>query len=250
MPKLFVISDVHGFYDEMITALNDAGFDAENPEHWLISCGDHFDRGYRAEDVMNYLMKLPRKILIRGNHEMLFEKMCERGYPHRHDNTNGTLWTACQLNSFMGDIDYDKILKKVKPFFNEMVNYFETQNHIFVHSWVPLINKDNLPAYYTEDREFEFDPNWRNASQKEWNDAMWGNPYELARQGLLPDKTIVFGHWHTSYARSLFERKPQWSKGADFSIYYGDGYIGIDACTAVSCKVNCLVLEDDFMEIK
>lgn len=27
MPKLYIISDVHGFYDEMRTALDKAGFD-------------------------------------------------------------------------------------------------------------------------------------------------------------------------------------------------------------------------------
>ena len=37
MPKLFVVSDIHGFYDEMMNALDEAGFDPSNEEHWLIS---------------------------------------------------------------------------------------------------------------------------------------------------------------------------------------------------------------------
>ena len=45
MPKFFVVSDVHGFYDELLNALDDAGFDSENTDHYLISCGDNFDRG-------------------------------------------------------------------------------------------------------------------------------------------------------------------------------------------------------------
>lgn len=32
---------------------------------------------------------------------------------------------------------------------------------------------------------------------------------------------------------------------ADFSPYYGDGYIGIDSCADCSGKVNVLVLEDE-----
>ena len=37
MPKFFVFSDVHGFYDEFVKALDEAGYDKNNPEHWLIS---------------------------------------------------------------------------------------------------------------------------------------------------------------------------------------------------------------------
>jgi hypothetical protein len=33
--------------------------------------------------------------------------------------------------------------------------------------------------------------------------------------------------------------------GADFSPYYGEGIIAIDASTANSGKVNCIVLEDE-----
>lgn len=40
MKKFFVVSDVHGFYDEMIEALNKAGFDKNNKDHVFISCGD------------------------------------------------------------------------------------------------------------------------------------------------------------------------------------------------------------------
>ena len=67
--KYFCVSDVHGYYDQLLDALEKAGFDQTNPEHTLISCGDHFDRGRQPVEVMNYLMALPRKILIRGFHE-------------------------------------------------------------------------------------------------------------------------------------------------------------------------------------
>jgi len=61
----------------------------------------------------------------------------------------------------------------------------------------------------------------------------------------------VFGHWHTSWPRHHWawsdEAKPEVGEGADFSPYYGNGFIGIDACTAYSGKVNVLVLEDELM---
>lgn len=56
---------------------------------------------------------------------------------------------------------------------------------------------------------------------------------------------IVCGHWHTSYGHSKYERKgTEFGEDADFSPYYGPGIIAIDACTAFSGKVNCLVIED------
>ena len=45
MKKYFVVSDIHGCYDELIKALNEVGFDETNPSHYLIDCGDFYDRG-------------------------------------------------------------------------------------------------------------------------------------------------------------------------------------------------------------
>ena len=58
----------------------------------------------------------------------------------------------------------------------------------------------------------------------------------------------MFGHFHTSWPRHNYEGKPEFGEGADFNIYYGNGYIALDAMTAYSGKVNCLVIEDDFLE--
>lgn len=40
MSLYFVTSDIHGFYNELQTALNGAGFDPNNENHIFISCGD------------------------------------------------------------------------------------------------------------------------------------------------------------------------------------------------------------------
>ena len=249
--KLFCVSDIHGFYNELIKALDEAGFDENNENHWIIVCGDVWDRGSQPVEVMNYLISLPRKILIRGNHESLYEECIERGYPCDHDYSNGTFETICVL----GEADRGVTLRQgmikageiAKPFFNQMVNYFETKNYIFVHSWIPVSNDDGLPYYYTRNRKFSFNPNWRYAHYSDWEAARWGNPFDMAARGFLPDKTVVFGHWHTSWPRSKYNGEPEWGKDADFSPYFGDGYIGIDACTAHSGKVNVLVLEDGFV---
>jgi hypothetical protein len=111
-----------------------------------------------------------------------------------------------------------------------------------------LTSKDGLPSYYTRNRQFAFRPDWREVSEEEWQDSRWGNRFELAEQGLLPDKTVVFGHWHCSTGWAKAEGCSEFGDDAKFEPYYGDGFIAIDACTAHSGKVNVLVIEDEFME--
>lgn len=247
MPKFFCVSDIHGFYDELIYALNNAGFDAENEDHWLITCGDNFDRGPQPVEVMKYLQSLPRKVLVKGNHESLLQDLCDRGYPGSHDISNGTYYTVCEFGSAGLGRGFEECCiiteQRTKDFIYSMVPYFETKNYIFVHSFVPLKNLDGLPMYYTKNRKFAVDPDWRYAHASAWEEARWGNPFQLAQQGFLPDKTLVFGHWGT------YDQRPRDYEGEDlFDPIYGDGYIGIDATTALSGKVNVLVLEDEFLE--
>lgn len=42
----------------------------------------------------------------------------------------------------------------------------------------------------------------------------------------------------------------QYDEDADHSSFYGDGIIAIDACTSLSKKINCLVLEDFDLNIE
>lgn len=253
MTKLFVVSDIHSFYDEFKAALDDAGFNPNNEQHWLISCGDHFDRGPDPEKIMNYLMSLPRKVLIRGNHEDLLEDCMKRGYAYDNDFHNGTFDTICKLSGIdfrQGFIHCCNLTEeKVRPFLDSMVNYFETENYIFVHSWVPVINEGYYPLYHANPKLFKANPNWRDTDDYDWQDARWGNPLWFAVSGLCPDKTLVVGHWHCSAGWAIEKRLPEFGEHACFDpYYYKDKLIMIDACTAHSGKVNVLVLEDNFLK--
>lgn len=257
MPKFFVVSDVHGFYDELIDALNAAGFDRHNSEHWVIVCGDFFDRGPNPYGVMSFFMGLPRKILVRGNHEDLFEECVKRGYWCSHDLNNGTFDTICELGGAGLGRDFEECCviaeQRVKLFFSTMVNYFETKKYIFVHGWIPVTVKDGLPPYYRRNREFAPDPDWRYAHAREWENARWLNGMDMARGGFWePGKTIVCGHWHCSYGHMLDSIKTvcwisEFGEDAVWTPYYNDGVIAIDACTAHTGKVNVLVIEDEFL---
>ena len=130
--------------------------------------------------------------------------------------------------------------EKNTPFYKNiipaMVDYFETEHYVFTHGWIPCIpNRDKSYSYISS---------WRESDREQWNQARWFNGMDAA-QTADENKTIVCGHWHTSYGHSKYEHKgTEFGEDADFSPYYGPGIIAIDACTAFSGKANCLVIED------
>ena len=255
MPKFFVISDIHGFYDEMREALDNAGFDPNDENSWLVVCGDCFDRGPKPIEVMRYLMSLHRKVLVKGNHEQLLVDCCERGEAWGHDITNGTADTIWKFGEGHQQSDFAdcciKTLARTHVFLDSMVNYFETKNYVFCHGFIPVNCDDNLPPYYKRNRKYSKMENWREANQYQWDDAMWLCSFDMVQQGLGIDKCIVAGHWHSSYGRYMTEGASEFGPDADFSpFYYGEKLIMIDAATAHSHKVNCLTLEDDFIDGK
>lgn len=252
--KLFVVSDIHSHYELLIEALNKAGFDPTNKDHWLISCGDCFDRGPESVEILHYLTQLERKILVKGNHDLLFDNLCTRSFPYSYDVSNGTVRTVQDFGGSTLPADFAKCCNiawnKTAAYRDLLVNYFETKKYIFVHSWIPVYKRENphpankwIPLTTNEYRE-----DWRNAGEVEWEDAMWGNPFLMAQAGLnKTGKTIVFGHFHTSWPRATYHGEEEFGENASFDIYHGDNYIAIDACTAYTKKVNVLVLEDGFL---
>jgi serine/threonine protein phosphatase 1 len=261
--KYFCVSDIHGYYNELLEALKEAGFDRNDPDHTLISCGDNFDRGRQPTEVLNYLLNLPRKILIRGNHEDLLADACERERGAPYDESNGTIQTIWDLSRPFAT-EYKAIYgknaparkcfvaagKQVAPLYKHLINYYETQNYIFVHAWIPVMTNDGMPYHYLRDRYFSTHPNWRQATPLEWSQARWLNPFAMAKNGFLADKTIICGHWHCSYGHMLDSIKTdnwlsEFEENAVWDPYYGSGFIAIDRCTAHTGKINVLVLDDE-----
>lgn len=253
MPKFYVISDVHGNYTAMKKALDETGFNPDDENSWLISLGDEFDRFDENAKVLSYLRRLPRAIILKGNHIDLLEECCKRGYPLSHDLSNGTAETICEL----GDMDEgytfdeccDRTLSRIHLYTDNMLDYFETKSFVFTHGFLAVNCDDNLPAHYQRNRKFSKMENWREATPKQWSDARWLNGMQMVHDGFDIDKCIVVGHWHTSWGRAQFEGESEFGPDADFSpYYYEDKLIAIDSCVAYTGKINCLVIEDDFLE--
>lgn len=251
--RYYVAADPHGFYTPLHQALTEAGFFSDPLPHKLILCGDLMDRGQEAVQMQEFLLELLRKdqvILIRGNHEDLAEDLLYNWYqdsflarPHR---VNGTIDTVLQLTNMQSvDFQYnsDRIARRfastpyMRRILPETVDYYETEHYIFVHGWIP-----------SEENEAGFSPipQWRQADRDLWCHARWCNGMAMAHGGAtIPGKTIVCGHYRCSYGHARYEGKgSEFDSDADHSPYYAPGIIALDACTVLSGRVNCIVLED------
>lgn len=248
--KYYVTADVHGFYTQFHKALDEAGYFTDPEPHKLLILGDLFDRGKEAAEMQRFILRLMERdavILVRGNHEDLFEELVtvNWGLPLRHHVSNGTYSTALQLTGYDAATARSRhhafaAAARETPFYQRIipatVDWFETEHYVFVHGWIPSFQSWNGACRY--------DPDWRQAGSESWKEARWINGMDAA-QGSREDKTILCGHWHCSYGHAVYEhRGSEFGPDADFSPYYGPGVIALDACTAHSERVNVIVIRD------
>lgn len=256
--KYYVTADIHGYFSELKEALIEKGFFTDTNPHKLIICGDLYDRGKEARALQDFILDLLSKdqvILIRGNHEDLALELLHnwhlKSYNRYYHHTNGTIDTIYQLTGNSTAItpsDWEKVGQDfmhnpyIQSIIPAMVDYYETEHYIFTHGWIPC-TPINSSTYVKDYIPFE---SWRNANSDAWDKARWLNGMEAAHAGVIvKGKTIVCGHWHSSFGHANYENNGgEFDNNPDFSPYYGNGIIALDACTPFSHKVNCIVIED------
>ena len=262
--KYFVFGDVHGFYSLLEQKLKSLGFDENNKDHMLISLGDNFDRGCENYQMYEFLLDMKNKnniILVKGNHEDLFLKMLYKRKATYVDITNGTYGTLLEfVKHYFKDEDaedliyysnstiYSKLNEEgILDFFYDMQDFYETKNYIFTHGFIP-INEERM----------RYKRNWRDSTKEEFERSRWLNGIEMSKTYNISGKgkKIVVGHFHTSYGHvrdkykdksSVEYRKLEFSDDACFDIYEDSNIIALDACTALTKKINILVIDDEEM---
>ena len=145
--RYYITADIHGFYTEFHKALDEAGYFNDPDLHKLIILGDIFDRGQEAVKMQDFILRLMDQeavILVRGNHEDLFEEMVtvDEGLPVRHHVSNGTYGTALQLTGFDPTMalirhwDFAEAARET-PYYRQIIPativYYETAHYVFVH---------------------------------------------------------------------------------------------------------------------
>ena len=241
---LFVVSDIHGHYTQLKEALDRAGFDENRPDHIFVCCGDLFDRGHENHKVYDYVRSLKHKVLILGNHDDRLWEILNTRRMNIYDIRNGTDITLEEFFgngtvSEMGELrayDFEPVGSELCDFFDNMSDYFETTHFIFVHGWLPTVERE---------RPYRLLPNWRQATYRDWHRARfteWTSMHGV--NDTFPEKTVVCGHRPTRLAYTFDPARTL----ADADIYHGEGMIAIDAGVVHSGRINVLVIEDEMID--
>ena len=250
--KIFAVSDVHGCCDALKRALEEAGFIANDSGCLLIVIGDCFDRGEENREVFDFLNGIGNKVIIRGNHEDMLEQILEKRHIGRGGFSNGMDTT---VRSFFGeraigepDVFYQYAFKldfrgrestvgELKRFLAQTYDYFETENYIFAHGWLPIRIDGEGRCFVPEDFRRETPSVWKQARITEWYRA-------YGADALPEDKTVVCGHRTSRFACLLGEvREPD-----DYSPFLAKGIAAIDTSTVQSGKVNVFTAEEELYE--
>lgn len=98
MKQIAVIGDIHGCLDELEILMDKYVLPhIDNLEH-VVFVGDYIDRGPKSKQVFDYCQKIPKVVMLKGNHE---DMMSNINQEHIWLNNGGRE----TIDSYNGDID-------------------------------------------------------------------------------------------------------------------------------------------------
>ena len=237
MRRVYVISDLHGYYDLFIKLLEKISFSEFD---LLYIIGDVWDRGPDSLKILFYIQEHDNIILIKGNHEYMMQEALYYGvyyddidYPSKAFK----LWIANGGNTTMENIreylqkdklkheDYRVVrsafLKNLYEYLNNLPEYLEievnNQSYVLVHAGIDVK---------------------RPLDKQDLDTLLWIREGFYLQRGDLT-KIYIFGHTPTALL----------NKDYSFNIWLDEVHhnkIGIDgglACGTVG-QLNCLCLND------
>lgn len=227
--KIFIVSDIHGCYDELIMLLN---------KHWnsdeedLILLGDYVDRGSKSAEVLGFVYKhiLNGGTALLGNHDQMlldfltfplireadYEDLSEMYAMWMYNGGDKTISSLLGLDEHLQDAFTTRKMLLEKTNVVEVISllepYYEHGDTLCVHAGIPVYRQ----------------PDWRTATKDE---MIWTRP--LALQKNKTDKTIIMGHTPTINLR----------KEGSHDVFLGDRSIFIDGACAYGGQLNAVVVD-------
>lgn len=112
MSIIFAISDIHGFFDEMINTLSLVDLDS-NRDNQLIFLGDYVNRGTKSCQVLYKIKELEESyheqvVVLMGNHDQMLMDWWEEDLLQWLEQDQELMTTR----SFFTDEQWDCMLKK------------------------------------------------------------------------------------------------------------------------------------------
>lgn len=129
--RLIAIGDIHGCLAALQTVLDAI---APQPDDTIVTLGDYVDRGPDSKGVIDRLIALGgmcKLVALQGNHEEMMLDVVRNNQPPYHWLQYGGVDT---LDSYRFSGDMNVVPAEHHAFFDAMVDYYETDNHIFLHA--------------------------------------------------------------------------------------------------------------------
>lgn len=129
--RTIAIGDIHGCSAALNLLLETI---KPTPEDKIVALGDYVDRGPDSKGVIDCLIELRKTcevVALFGNHEEMMLDVVREGKPHFNWLQHGGVETLDSYG-FVGDMNV--ISPEHFAFFDSMVDYYETENHLFFHA--------------------------------------------------------------------------------------------------------------------
>lgn len=129
--RLIAIGDIHGCTEALDAILAAMSLQAGDT---LVTLGDYVDRGPDSKGVIDRLIELRSQcnlVPLFGNHEEMMLDVVRDGQPPYRWLQFGGVET---LDSYRFAGDLDVISKEHRDFFASLLDYYETDDHFFVHA--------------------------------------------------------------------------------------------------------------------
>ena len=217
---IYVMSDLHGEYEQFIEMLEKINFSSEDTLYIL---GDVFDRGKKPLDIIDYIRK-PENNNIRmilGNHEAFYLETL-------NDEHNLYLWLNAGGTSTYKQLEEkdDEYIDSLVEFIKGLPLYEIVDNYILVHAGINL--PQNVDGLFVKEI--------MNAQRKD--DLIWDRTF-IKSDKYIEGYTVVCGHTPTINKEDY--------EGKMSKIKHSKGKIMID-CGAFYKEYNgrlgCLRLDD------
>lgn len=224
---IYVMSDLHGCYDEYMQMLEKINLKKDD---LLYILGDVIDRGDNGIKILLDMMHRENVIPILGNHEYMaytvlkkfsveitsenYDKHLQFEDMRAYENWifNGGISTIQEYQTLTYDVKQD-ILKYIEEF--DLYEELEVSGRKFVLVHGGLVN-------------FDVD---KSLDKYDIHDLIWGR-CDYARE-YYPDKFLVTGHTPTQHIDSDYKGK----------IYCKNNHIAIDCGAVFGLELGCICLD-------
>ena len=230
----YVISDIHGYYDEYIKMLEEIKFCNDDVLYVL---GDVLNRGVDGIKVLKDMITRENIFPIVGNHErMTLPALEELSWAEYHPIFDEEIIDRHTFMSTIGDqVTLRKFVHLPKIEKQELVAYIkgfplyrritvDQQKFLLVHAGLPDLSLPGVKIYHYADDDIEF----YSADELTFGQHNFKRKY-------FEDTIIIVGHIPTFAICENMRGK----------IYRSNNNIAIDCGMGHGCRLGCLCLDTD-----